>query len=192
VIRAGRILQEVVLPVDRETLFGCFTDAGRLASWMGSGGSIRTYTESTLAMTSDSLAAAAQPPLPGGAQVEPWPGGVFRCALPGGQEWDGLVVEVSSPNRLVVTLGWRDPALGLPPGMSLVEWDFLLHARGTRLRMRHEHVPPDLLVLHNDAWGRLYARLRNRLLGRAPGPHPLEDLAERLAQLAGEGEMYGP
>ena len=156
-IRGGRIVQQVVFPTDRDDLFGWFVEPARLASWMGET-----------------------------AAVDARPGGVFSCTLPGGQAWDGVVMEIDAPSRLVVTLGWRDPSVGLAAGMSLVEWDFALDARGSRLRMVHQHVPGELLVLLNDAWGRLFARLRNVLAGRAAGPHPLDDLPRRLAELEAE------
>jgi uncharacterized protein YndB with AHSA1/START domain len=147
VIRNGRLVQQVVFATSREELFGWFTDPERLASWMG-------------------LA----------ARVEPHPGGTFSCLLPGGQAWDGVVVEVDAPHRLVVTHGWRHAARGMPAGMSLVEWDFARDARGSRLRMQHQHVPVALQAELNDIWARLYARLRNLLAGRPAGPHPLENL----------------
>jgi uncharacterized protein YndB with AHSA1/START domain len=160
VIRGSVILQEVAEPVGRDELFAWFTEPDRLSRWMGVD-----------------------------AAVDLRPGGEFSCTLPGDRHWDGLVVEADPPSRLVVTLGWRDTTIGLPPGMSLVTWDFYLDARGSRLRMVHDHVPADLLVLHNDTWGRLFARLRNVLLGRAPGPHPLEDLDRRMRELEAEGGL---
>jgi uncharacterized protein YndB with AHSA1/START domain len=145
VIRGGRIVQQVVFAADRREVFGWFTDSERLSSWMG--------TAATLDLQ---------------------PGGSFACSLPDGQVWEGVVVELVVPSRLVLTLGWRDPAIGLAAGMSLVEWDFVLDPKGTRLRMVHEHVPKALLGPLNDVWGRLFARLRNVLAGRVAGPHPLE------------------
>lgn len=158
-IRGGVILQEVVQPVGREELFTWFTEPERLRRWLG---------EVTIGLR---------------------PGGPFSCALPDGQYWEGVVVEVDRPSRLVLTVGWRDPSFGLATGMSLVEWDFFLDARGSRLRMLHEHVPPDLLVLHNEAWSRLFARLRNVLLDRPPGPHPLEDVRQRMKELEADGGL---
>jgi uncharacterized protein YndB with AHSA1/START domain len=148
-IRNGRLVQQVVFATSRDDLFRWFTEPDRLASWTG-------------------LA----------ARIEPRAGGVFSCMLTERHVWDGVVVEVEAPNRLVVTLGWRDPAMGMPPGMSLVEWDFAHDARGSRLRMRHQHVPAQLQVLVNDTWARLYARLRSLLAGRPAGPHPLDDLLQ--------------
>lgn len=180
-IRGGRIIQQqVVLPAEQAELYTWFTDAGRLASWMSTGGSVRTDTETTLALKVD---------LPAGAtRIEPEPGGYFRCVLPDGQEWQGVVVEILEPHRLVITLGWADPSIGLLPGMSLVEWDLAPDPKGTRLRLRHEHVPNGLLELHNDTWARLLARLRKRLQGRFPGPHPLEGLSGRLTALRADGD----
>lgn len=149
-IRNGRIVQQVVFATPREDLFRWFTEPERLATWMGSA-----------------------------ARMEPHPGGVLSCVLVGEHVWDGVVVEIDEPNRLVATLGWRNPAMGMPPGMSLVEWDFGLDKRGSKLRMVHLHVPQELQVLMNDNWARLYARLRNVLAGRPAGPHPLEDLLQR-------------
>ncbi len=157
-IRGDTIVQEVVLPVTPEELFAWFSEPTRIATWMGTA-----------------------------AHAEIRPGGVYSCLLPGGQAWDGLVVELSPPHRLVVTFGWRDPAVGMPAGTGLVEWEFARHSSGTRLRMTLLHVPPPLLELLNDSWARLYARLRNVLAGRAPGPHPLEDAASKLGATADPG-----
>jgi uncharacterized protein YndB with AHSA1/START domain len=140
-------VQQVVFATPRDDLFRWFTEPDRLASWTGRA-----------------------------ARIEPQPGGAFSCVLTEGHVWEGVVVEVEAPNRLVVTLGWRNPGMGMPPGMSLVEWDFAHDARGSRLRMRHQHVPAELQVLVNATWARLYARLRNLLAGRPAGPHPLDDL----------------
>jgi uncharacterized protein YndB with AHSA1/START domain len=152
VIRNGRLVQQVVFATSRDDLFRWFTEPDRLASWTGQA-----------------------------ARIEPRPGGVFSLALTDGHVWEGVVVEVEAPIRLVVTLGWRNPAMGMPPGMSLVEWDFAHDARGSRVRMRHQHVPTQLQVLVNDTWARLYARLRNLLAGRPAGPHPLDDLLSSAA-----------
>jgi uncharacterized protein YndB with AHSA1/START domain len=147
VIRNERIVQQVVFSAPPEEMFAWLTEPVRMASWMGTA-----------------------------ARMDPTAGGVFSCLLPGGQAWDGVVVEVDAPHRLVITLGWRDPAMGMPPGMSLVEWALAPDKRGSRLRMTHQHVPADLLPLMNETWARLYARLRNLLAGRPVGPHPLEKL----------------
>ncbi|HSP36658.1 MAG TPA: SRPBCC domain-containing protein [Frankiaceae bacterium] len=152
-IRNDHIVQRVVFAAGRDELFAWLTEPERLAAWMGEA-----------------------------ARVEPWPGGALSCLLPDGQVWDGVVVEIEAPARLVFTLGWRDPAMGMPVGMSLVEWDLALHARGSELRMTHQHVPPELLVLLNDTWARLFARLRNLLAGRPAGPHPLAGLPGRQAR----------
>jgi uncharacterized protein YndB with AHSA1/START domain len=148
VIRNERLVQQVVFSAPPEEMFAWLTEPVRMASWMGTA-----------------------------ARMDPTPGGVFSCLLPGGQAWDGVVVEVDAPHRLVITLGWRDPAMGMPPGMSLVEWSLAPDKRGSRLRMVHQHVPTVMLPLMNETWARLYARLRNVLAGRPIGPHPLEKLA---------------
>jgi uncharacterized protein YndB with AHSA1/START domain len=151
VIRGARIVQQVPVATSREDLFTWFADAERLATWMG-----------------DS------------ARLELEPGGVFSCRLPAGQVWDGLVVEVEPPLRLVVTLGWRNPsseaAQGMAAGMTLVEWDFAPDKAGSRLRLTHQYVPTPLLGPLNETWARLLARLRNVIAGRPAGPHPLAEL----------------
>lgn len=151
-IRNGRIVQQVVFRTGVEELFAWVTEPERVATWMGTAARIDLQT-----------------------------GGIYSCKLTGAHVWDGLVVEVVAPQRLVVTLGWRDPGMGMPAGMSLVEWDFARDPRGSRLRMVHQHVPPDLLALHNTTWARLYARLRSVLAGKSPGPHPLLELVESEA-----------
>jgi uncharacterized protein YndB with AHSA1/START domain len=150
VIRGSRIVQQVSVATPRDELFTWFTDAERLATWMGEA-----------------------------AWLELAPGGVFSCRLPAGQVWDGVIVELEPPLRLVVTLGWRDPTsvwaeAGMGAGMTLVEWEFAPDALGSRLRLTHQHVPAALLAEVNQTWARLLARLRNVVAGRPAGPHPLE------------------
>lgn len=149
-IRGDRIVQQIPVATSRENLFSWFADAERLATWMGEA-----------------------------VRLELVPGGVFSCRLPAGQVWDGVVVEVEPPLRLVITLGWRDTSWleagqGMSAGMTLVEWDFSHHPVGSRLRLTHQHVPTALLGLLNETWARLLARLRNVVAGRPAGPHPLE------------------
>lgn len=148
-IRGDRIVQQIDVATPRDDLFSWFADAERLATWMGEA-----------------------------VRLELQPGGVFSCRLPAGQIWDGVVVEVEPPLRLVVTLGWRDPSAhggqGMSAGMTLVEWDFARHQGGSRLRLTHQHVPAVLLETVNATWARLLARLRNVVAGRPAGPHPLE------------------
>jgi uncharacterized protein YndB with AHSA1/START domain len=149
VIRNGRIEQLSKQPTPRDELFAWLTEPDRVTAWMGEA-----------------------------ATVSAEPGSTYSCILPGGQAWDGLVVESQPPFRLVHTLGWRDASVGLAAGMSLVTWEFLHDPVGSRIVLVHEHVPPRLLGLHNRTWGRLLARLRFVLAGQPPGPHPL---AERAA-----------
>ena len=72
VIRNERIVQQVVFAAPPEEMFAWLTEPVRMASWMGTA-----------------------------ARMDPTPGGVFSCLLPGGQAWDGVVVEVDAPHRLV-------------------------------------------------------------------------------------------
>jgi uncharacterized protein YndB with AHSA1/START domain len=87
------------------------------------------------------------------------------------------------PRRVVVTWGWTDPVMGVPPGGSRVEVDLEPTAHGTRVRVAHRGLPADARLLHDDGWDRFLARLSDVAGGRTPGDYPDEDPVTRKAAL---------
>jgi uncharacterized protein (TIGR02453 family) len=126
-----------------ETVFSYFTDPGRWLSWQG--------------VT---------------AEIDPRPGGTFRMNVRGDGYAAGELVLVDPYERIVLTWGWEDSALGVPPGSSTVEMTFTADRGGTRLRLRHAGLPPDALGPHTEGWDHYIDRLAVRAAGGDPGPDP--------------------
>ena len=157
-IEGDAVVHEVGLSAPPEAVFDMFVDPDRLVRWLGLS-----------------------------ADVDPRPGGRFRFEVAPGQFCEGTYVEVERPSRLVVTWGWSDPAMGIPPGASRVEVDLAdAPGGGTRLRLVHRHLPGEMRLLHDDGWARFLARLEAVAGGRAPGDYPSGDPAARLAELREE------
>lgn len=158
-IEGDAVVRELDLPAPREAVFRMFVDPERLVTWIGLS-----------------------------AELEPRPGGRFRFEVAPGQFCEGEYLEIDPPRRVVVSWGWTDPGMGLPPGSSVVEVELAEHGDGTRLRLVHRRLPADLRPLHDDGWSRFLARLEAVVAGRAPAPYPAGDPESRRAELARESE----
>jgi uncharacterized protein YndB with AHSA1/START domain len=156
VIDGEDVVHEVVLPAPPERVFDMFVDPVQLVRWLGIS-----------------------------ADLEPSPGGRFRFEVVPGRFCEGAYVEVDRPRRVVVTWGWSDPAMGVPPGSSRVEIDLDDLGDATRLRLVHR-LPPEAGLLHDDGWSRFLARLHEVVAGRDAGDYPDDDPAARLARLREE------
>jgi uncharacterized protein YndB with AHSA1/START domain len=123
------------------------------------------------------------------ALLDARPGGRYEVAMGDGFRAAGLFESVEPPYRLVFTRGFADdeaashtkhaageapPAAGaLPPGSSRVTVTLAQAGAGTRLALRHDHLPsPELVVAHQVAWNTYLPRLATVLAGRDPGPDP--------------------
>jgi uncharacterized protein YndB with AHSA1/START domain len=107
------------------------------------------------------------------ATLEPRPEGRFRFELFPGQFCSGRYLEVVPPRRVVLTWGWEDPAIPVPPGSTTVAID--LEARGpelTALRLVHSGLEDAMRPLHAEGWQRYLARLAAVATGREPPPDP--------------------
>jgi uncharacterized protein YndB with AHSA1/START domain len=152
-IEGRDVVHELDLPAGPAEVYELFVDPAKLVSWIG-------------------LA----------ADLEPRPGGRFRFEVMPGQFCEGEYVELDPPHRLVLTWGWSDPRLGLPPGTSRVEVTLAEHAAGTRLRLVHTRLPGDLRAVHDEGWGRFLERLSRVVAGRDAGAYPAGELPARLAE----------
>jgi uncharacterized protein (TIGR02453 family) len=126
-----------------ETVFSFFCDRGRWLSWQG--------------VT---------------AETDPRPGGVFRMNVRGDGYATGRFVVIDSCERIVLTWGWENEALGVPPGSSTVEVTFEAERGGTRVRLTHAGLPPMALGPHSEGWNHYLDRLALRAAGGDPGPDP--------------------
>ena len=148
------VVHELVLAASPEVVYEMFVDPDQLVRWIGLS-----------------------------ADLEPQPGGRFRFEVMPGQFCEGEYVELDPPRRLVVTWGWTEPSMNLPPSSSRVEVDLTEQDGATHLRLVHSQLPGDLRLLHDDGWTRFLARLAAVLGSTEPGPYPDEDPDSRTAEL---------
>ena len=140
---------EAVVTVERwidaapETVFSFFCDRGRWLSWQG--------------VT---------------AEIDPRPGGTFRMNVRGDGDATGRFIVVDPYERIVLTWGWENAALGVPPGTSTVEVTFAAERGGTLVRLTHAGLPPTALDPHEQGWNHYLDRLAVRAAGGDPGPDP--------------------
>ena len=140
------IRREVHVPAPREEVWCFFTDAERLARWLGMG-----------------------------ADLEPRPGGRFRFEIVPGQYCEGAYLELVEPERVVFSWGWTDPTWNLPPGSSRVSVTLVEDSGSTRVELVHDQLPGDLEALHDDGWTTFLARLVAVASGQAPEAYPTDD-----------------
>jgi uncharacterized protein YndB with AHSA1/START domain len=65
---------------------------------------------------------------------------------------NGELVVIDPYERIVLTWGWENDALGVPPGSSTVEVTFEAQRGGTLVRLTHAGLPPAALDPHSDGW----------------------------------------
>jgi uncharacterized protein YndB with AHSA1/START domain len=104
--------------------------------------------------------------------LDPQPGGIFRCEVIPGHMARGEYVEVDKPNRLVFTWGW-DGSEGVPPGSSTIEIDLATDGAGTSLRFVHRDLPnAEAIASHAHGWDHYLPRLETAGGGADPGEDP--------------------
>jgi uncharacterized protein YndB with AHSA1/START domain len=107
------------------------------------------------------------------ATLEPRPEGRFRFELFPGQFCSGRYVEVVPHRRVVLTWGWEDPAIPVPPGSTTVAIDLEpLGPELTALRLVHSGLDEALRPLHDEGWQRYLARLAAVAAGEPSPPGP--------------------
>ena len=153
-IESDVVVHEMELAAPAEAVYEMFVDPQQLVRWIGLS-----------------------------ADVDPRPGGRFRFEVVPGQFCEGEYVELDPPRRVVVTWGWTEPSMNVPPGSSRVEVRLTERDGFTHLRLVHSHLPGDLRLLHDDGWNRFLGRLAAVLHRRDPGPYPDEDPDSRMAAL---------
>ena len=142
-----------------EVVFQYLTDARRYVEWMGKE-----------------------------AELEPWPGGVYRVQMGDAFGASGAFVEVEPGCRVTFTWGWPDGAgkavlTGpqddvLTPGSTRVEITLEPYDGGTRLTLlHHDLVTERLRSDHRFAWQAYLNRLAIVCAGGDPGPDPHEQAA---------------
>ena len=106
------------------------------------------------------------------ADLDPQPGGIFRCEVIPGHIARGEYVELDKPNRLVFTWGW-DENEGVPPGSSTIEIALATDGEGTSLRFVHRDLPnAEAIASHAHGWDHYLPRLETAAGGGDPGEDP--------------------
>ena len=106
------------------------------------------------------------------AELEPRPGGVYRCEVIPGHTALGEFVELDPPRRLVFTWGW-DGQEAVPPGTSTIEVELIPEGEGTSVRFVHKDLPnAEQVASHAHGWDHYLDRLEVAATGGDPGKDP--------------------
>jgi uncharacterized protein YndB with AHSA1/START domain len=106
------------------------------------------------------------------ADLDPQPGGTFRCEVIPGHVARGEYVELDKPNRLVFTWGW-DGSEDVPPGSSTIVIELATDGDCTSLRFVHKDLPnAEAVASHGHGWDHYLPRLEIAAGGGNPGEDP--------------------
>ena len=103
------------------------------------------------------------------AQLNPRPGGIFRCDIGPEHVALGEYLEAVPARRVVFTWGREGDEKSVPPGSSTVEVDLIPDGVGTLVRFIHRDLPQASLDGHAAGWDHYLARLRVAASGGDPG-----------------------
>ena len=109
------------------------------------------------------------------ANLEPQPGGMYRCEVIPGHVAVGEYVELDPPHRLVFTWGWEksDSPTAIKPGTSTIEVELTPEGDGTRLHFVHRDLPSEVAAeSHAVGWDHYLSRLEVAAAGGDPGEDP--------------------
>lgn len=133
---------EVRIAASPETVFDFFTEPDRMIQWMGRS-----------------------------AELDPRPGGGFRCDINSEAIAAGEYVDLDPPNRVVFTWGWEGEDSTTAPGSSRVEVLLAADGDGTHLRLIHHDLPSaQSAQRHGHGWHHYLDRLSAAATGADPGP----------------------
>jgi uncharacterized protein YndB with AHSA1/START domain len=106
------------------------------------------------------------------AELDPRPGGIYRCEVIPGHTALGEFVELDPPRRLVFTWGWNGQE-AVPPGTSTIEVELTPEGDGTSLRFVHKDLPTaEQVASHAHGWDHYLDRLEVAAVGGDPGDDP--------------------
>jgi uncharacterized protein YndB with AHSA1/START domain len=106
------------------------------------------------------------------AELDPTPGGIYRCAVIPGHTARGEFVELDRPHRLVFTWGWENES-AVPPGTSTIEVELTPEGDGTSLHFVHRDLPgAEAAASHAHGWDHYLPRLEVAASGGDPGEDP--------------------
>ena len=132
---------ETRIAASPETVFDFFVDPDKMIQWMGRS-----------------------------VELDPRPGGGFRCDINDEAVASGSYVEVERPSRVVFTWGWNGEDSVTPPGSSTVEVLLAPDGDGTHLRLIHHDLPSaESAEKHGHGWRHYLDRLETAAIGGDPG-----------------------
>jgi uncharacterized protein YndB with AHSA1/START domain len=137
----AQLVREIMIEATPETIWPFLTDPDRLVEWHGTV-----------------------------AEIDPWPGGLYRVLVAGQHQSAGEYVEVVPLRKVAFTFGWEEARHGIPPGSTTVEIMLLPEGDKTRVRLVHSGLPDDALDDHGHGWALYLERLAVRVSGGDPGP----------------------
>jgi uncharacterized protein YndB with AHSA1/START domain len=128
-VTGDRVEHEIHIAAPPEIVFAFFTDPDKHVRWLGRE-----------------------------ADLDPRPGGIYRCVVNDNATVLGTYVIVDPPHHLVFTWGF-DGDQAVPPGTSTVSIELHPDAGGTNLRLVHTGLPHPMLAPHDDGWRGYLAQL---------------------------------
>jgi uncharacterized protein YndB with AHSA1/START domain len=135
---------EVRIDASPETVFDFFTEPQKMVQWMG-----RSH------------------------ELDPRPGGAFRCDINGRDVASGSYLELDPPRRVVFTWGWESEQNRTQPGTSTVEVSLEPAGDGTLVRLTHKDLASEeSRANHRHGWTHYFARLSIAAAGGDAGPDP--------------------
>jgi uncharacterized protein YndB with AHSA1/START domain len=110
------------------------------------------------------------------ADLDPRPGGIYRCEVIPGHTAAGEFVELDAPRRLVFTWGWEksgEEESPVRPGSSTIEVELTPDGDGTSLHFVHRDLPSDASAAsHAHGWDHYLPRLEIAAAGGEAGEDP--------------------
>ena len=137
------VVREIEIAASRDTVWQFLVDPEKLMRWKGIN-----------------------------VDLDPQPGGIFRCEVIPGHIARGEYVEIDKPNKLVFTWGW-DGSEDVPPGSSTIVIELASDGDGTSLRFVHKDLPnAEAIASHAHGWDHYLPRLETAAGGGNPGEDP--------------------
>jgi uncharacterized protein YndB with AHSA1/START domain len=158
---------EVRIAARPETVFAYFTDPARMVRWMGA--------EATLDPRPGGICRIAfQPTQPVvdamSAILLPEDSGPLELKSP--HVMIGEFVEVDPHHRIILTWGWEQEVLAVPPQSTVVEVSFIRDGEDTIVRVAHRQLPAEAAAVHRAGWEHHLPRLAIVASGGDPGHDP--------------------
>jgi uncharacterized protein YndB with AHSA1/START domain len=164
---------EIRIAARPETVFGYFTDPGRMVQWFGVEATLDPRPGGICRITFGSSPTALMVLAPTLGDVDATSAPVTEPTVMSGQ-----FVDVEPYHRISFTWGWEQQFLAVPPQsthvtVSLLDDDDI----GTVLRVVHERLPHPRKAFHALGWEHYLERLAAVAVGDPPGRDPWQHAA---------------